>query len=57
MTENLTKAHQTAELLLSDLREALSKATAVESLVLLPMIGDAALLADGIEQFKTARNA
>lgn len=44
MNESIIKAAQTAQLLLSDLREAHKTATPIESLILLPMIQHAAQL-------------
>ena len=55
MTEELQKAHHTATFTASDLREALGKASAVESLVLLPLIQQAHALADAIDNLIKAK--
>lgn len=54
--ENMTKAAQTADLLLSDLREALKTATAVESLLIEGAIESAAALKSRLEQFAKLMN-
>lgn len=55
LSEDLTKASQTASLLIADLRSALHRATAVEALVLLPLISQAAQLEQGIQALELAR--
>jgi hypothetical protein len=55
MIEDLQKAHHTATFTANDLREALSKASAVEALVLLPMIQQAYALAAAIDNLLKAK--
>lgn len=53
-TEALTKASHSAAFALGDLRSALAGATPVESLVLMPLIEQAAKLQRDIEALLTA---
>jgi hypothetical protein len=53
-TEALTKASHSASFVLGDLRSALATATAVEALVLLPLIEQAAQLQQRIAALLTA---
>jgi hypothetical protein len=55
MEETLTKALHAARFVAGDLRWALAHCTAVESLILLPLVGDAARLAQQIEALHDAR--
>lgn len=55
-TEALTKASHSAGFALGDLRSALAGATAVESLVLLPLIEQAAQLKQRIDALLNAIN-
>ena len=57
MDENLTKARDCATFAAEDLRRALADADAVTALVLLPLIADAARLAQQIGALMYARNA
>lgn len=54
-TESLNKASQTTSILIDDLRAALKTASAVEALVLLPLIKQAANLQQGIGALVVAR--
>lgn len=54
-TEAVTKAAQTANLLCQDLREALHDATAIEALVLIPLIAKAATLEMDIKALDAAK--
>jgi hypothetical protein len=53
-SESLLKATHSAAFVVSDLRTALSKATPVEALVLLPLIEQAAHLQQRIEALRAA---
>lgn len=55
MNEQLTKARDCAQFAAENLLAALTGADSVEALVLLPMIGDAARLAQQIEALISAR--
>jgi hypothetical protein len=55
MTEDLTKALHSATFTVRDLQDALKSANAVEALVLLPMIAEAAKLAQAISGLIHAR--
>jgi hypothetical protein len=56
MNENLAAARDCAKFTAQDLRAALSKATAVEALVVMPLIGEAARLVQQIEALILARS-
>lgn len=56
-TEALTKASQTSAMLIADLRVALQGATAVEALVLLPLIQQVAALSQGIDALVLAHSS
>ena len=55
MTEDLTKALHSAQFASRELQDALKTADAVEALVLLPMIADAARLAQAVSGLIHAR--
>jgi hypothetical protein len=57
MNESLTKARDCAQFAHDDLRAALHDASAVEALVLMPMIADAAKLVQQIEALISASGA
>lgn len=57
MLESLTQAHDCAHFAVNDLRGALTKASAVEALVILPMIADAQALANRIGALIAAKGA
>ena len=54
MNEAIAKAAQTADLLRSDLRDAHRQANAVESIVLLALLADAAALLNRISELAEA---
>jgi len=56
MNENLIQASHSAKFVAEDLRRAMARATPVEVLVLLPMIGAAADLARQIDALIVAKN-
>ena len=55
MNEALTQALHTAEFTVASLREALSKASPVEALLLMPMIGEARQLHSAIAALESAK--
>jgi hypothetical protein len=57
MGEHLTKSLHSANFVVEDLRSALAKADPVEALLLLPMIADAARLAQQIDALIAAQNS
>jgi len=57
ISESLTKAADSAAFVRNDLREALSGASATESLILLPLIERAATLKRDIEALQAARDS
>ena len=57
MDKNLSKAETDASEVCVSLQHALAKATAVEALVLLPLIAQAAQLSLAIQAFSSARQA
>ena len=57
MNEALQKALDSAEFLRDELREAMENGTAVESMILIPMIEQAAKMADTISHFMANREA
>jgi len=57
ISESLTKAADSAAFVRNDLREALSGASATESLILLPLIERAATLKRDIEALQAARES
>jgi hypothetical protein len=57
ISEDLTKASQTANLVVSDLRAALSNGTAVESIIIMELISDAVSLETRIQTLIMVRFA
>ena len=53
--ESLTKAQHSAQSLLSDLQDAIPSLSAVECLILLPMIERAAILVHDVMKLRSAR--
>ena len=57
MDEYLTKSLHTATFTVEDLRRAIAEADPIEALLLLPLIADAARLAQQIEALIEAKNS
>ncbi len=55
MTEDLQKAMEAAKFAANDLREALAKATAVEAILLIPLISEAEGLAANVKTLLDAK--